>query len=128
MPEVVSMVSAHVAPERVAEVVEGFGAAVRAGMPERRHTSLLRGEGGLMRIVTVWRSQDHLDRTWPASTSRSLSASWRARVVRPSSTSWNSSWTATPHGGPEPQPLPNTCHISISLFLVPYSAWWRDCS
>ena len=34
----------------------------RAGMPERRHTSLLRGEGGLMRIVTVWRSRDHLDR------------------------------------------------------------------
>ena len=61
MPEVVSMVSAHIAPERVAEVVEGFGAAVRAGMPERRHTSLLRGEGGLMRIVTVWRSRDHLD-------------------------------------------------------------------
>jgi len=42
--------------------------------------------------------------------------------VRPSSTSWNSSWTATPRGGPEPQPLPNTCQISISLFLVPYSA------
>jgi len=61
MPEVVSMVSAHIAPERVAEVVEGFGAAVRAGMPERRHTSLLRGEGGLMRIVTVWRSRHHLD-------------------------------------------------------------------
>ena len=61
--------------------------------------------------------------TWPASTSRSLSASWRARVVRPSSTSWNSSWTATPCGGPEPQALPNTCQISISLFLVPYSAW-----
>jgi hypothetical protein len=52
-----------------------------------------------------------------------LSASWRARVVRPSSTSWNSSWTATPCGGPEPQALPNTCQISISLFLVPYSAW-----
>src|SRR6476660_3542699 len=62
MPELVSMVSVHIAPERVAEVVEGFGAAVRAGMPERRHTSLLRGEGGLMRLVTVWRSRDHLDR------------------------------------------------------------------
>ena len=61
--------------------------------------------------------------TWPASTSRSLSASWRARVVRPSSTSWNSSWTATPCGGPEPQAVPNRCQISISLFLVPYSAW-----
>ncbi len=62
MPEIVSMVSAHIAPERIADVVEGFGAAVRAGMPERRHTSLLRGDGGLMRIVTVWRSRDHLDR------------------------------------------------------------------
>ena len=62
MPEVVSMVSARVAPDRVAEVVAGFGAAVRAGMPERRHTSLLRGEGGLMRIVTVWRSREDLDR------------------------------------------------------------------
>lgn len=38
------------------------GRRSRAGMPERRHTSLLRGEGGLMRIVTVWRSRDHLDR------------------------------------------------------------------
>jgi hypothetical protein len=62
MPEVVSMVSAYIAPERVADVVERFGSAVRAGMPERRHTSLLRGDGGLMRIVTVWRSRDHLDR------------------------------------------------------------------
>ena len=62
MPEVVSMVSAHIAPERIADVVEGFGAAVRAGMPERRHTSLLRGDGGLIRIVTVWRSRHHLDR------------------------------------------------------------------
>ena len=61
MPEVVSIVSAHIAAERVAEVVERFGAAVRAGMPERRHTSLLQGEGGLMRIVTVWRSRDQLD-------------------------------------------------------------------
>ncbi len=56
------MVSAHIAPERVAEVVEEVGAAVRARMPERRRQSLLRGEGGLMRIVTVWRSRDHLDR------------------------------------------------------------------
>ena len=62
MPEVVSRVSANIAPERVDDVVERFGAAVRAGMPERRHTSLLRGEGGLMRIVTVWRSRDYLDR------------------------------------------------------------------
>ena len=43
--------------------------------------------------------------------------------MRPSSTSWTSSWTATPRGGPEPQPLPNTCQIFRCLFLVPYSAW-----
>ena len=62
MPEVVSMVSAYIAADRVAEVVEGFGAEVRAGMPEHRHTSLLRGDGGLVRIVTVWRSRHDLDR------------------------------------------------------------------
>ena len=33
MPEVVSMVSAHIAPERFAEVVERFGAAVRGECP-----------------------------------------------------------------------------------------------
>jgi heme-degrading monooxygenase HmoA len=62
MPEVVTMVSAHIAPDRVAEVIQAFGAAVRAGMPERRHTSLFRGDGDLVRIVTVWRSRDELER------------------------------------------------------------------
>jgi hypothetical protein len=62
MSEVVTMVSAHIAPERVADVIEAFGAAVRAGMPERRHTSLFRGEGNLVRIVTVWRSREELER------------------------------------------------------------------
>ena len=32
------------------------------GVPEHRHTSLLRGDGGLTPIVTVWRSRDDLDR------------------------------------------------------------------
>jgi hypothetical protein len=62
MSEVVSMVSAHIAPERTEDVIEEFGAALRAGMPEHRHTSLLRGGGGLMRIVTIWRSRHDLDR------------------------------------------------------------------
>jgi hypothetical protein len=62
MSEVVTMVSAHIAPDRVAEVIEGFADAVRAGLPERRHTSLFRGDGGLMRIVTVWRSREDLER------------------------------------------------------------------
>jgi hypothetical protein len=56
------MVSARIAPERMSEVVNGFSAAVRAGMPERRHTSLLRGEGGLWCIVTFWHSRADLDR------------------------------------------------------------------
>jgi hypothetical protein len=62
MPEVVSMASAYISPERVDDVIAEFCAAVRRGMPERRHTSLYRGEGGLMRIVTVWRSREDLDR------------------------------------------------------------------
>ena len=62
MPEVVTMVSAHIAPDKVADVIETFGAAVRAGMPERRHTSLYLGAGGLVRVVTVWRSRDDLER------------------------------------------------------------------
>lgn len=62
MAEVVTMVSARIAPERVAEVIDAFGAAVRAGMPERRHTSLFRGDGDLVRIVTVWRSREELER------------------------------------------------------------------
>ncbi len=62
MSEVVSMASARIAPERVDEVIAEFGAAVARGMPERRHTSLYRGDGGLLRIVTVWRSREDLDR------------------------------------------------------------------
>jgi len=62
MSEVVTMVSAHIPPERVADVIAGFGAAVRTGMPERRHASLLRGDGDLLRIVTVWRDREDLAR------------------------------------------------------------------
>jgi hypothetical protein len=69
MSEIVTMVSAHIPPERIPDVIAGFGAAVRAGMPERRHTSLLRGDGDLIRIVTVWRSRNELDH-YLASTDR----------------------------------------------------------
>jgi hypothetical protein len=62
MTEVVTMVSARIAPDRVPEVADRFAAAVRAGMPERRHTSLFRGDGDLFRVVTVWRSRDDLER------------------------------------------------------------------
>jgi hypothetical protein len=69
MPEVVTIVSAHIPPERVSEVIAGFGAAVRAGMPERRHTSLLKDDAGIMRIITVWRNRADLDH-YLASTER----------------------------------------------------------
>lgn len=61
MAGVVTMVSARIAPERQGEVVDGFSAAVRAGMPERRHTSLMRGDDDLWRVVTFWRSRSDLD-------------------------------------------------------------------
>jgi quinol monooxygenase YgiN len=56
------MVSAHISPERVADVIAGFADAVRASRRERRHTSLFRGDGDLIRIVTVWRSREDLER------------------------------------------------------------------
>src|SRR4051794_40610057 len=62
MPGVVTMVSATVPPDRADDLVDAFGAALRRGMPERRHTSLLRGEGDLWRIVTFWHSRGDLDR------------------------------------------------------------------
>jgi heme-degrading monooxygenase HmoA len=61
MSSVVTMVRARIAPERASEVASAFSEAVRAGMPERRQTSLLRGEGDLWQIVTVWRSRADLD-------------------------------------------------------------------
>jgi antibiotic biosynthesis monooxygenase len=61
MPSVITMVSARIAPARIPEVTARFSAAVRAGMPERRQTTLLRGGGDLWRIVTVWRSRADLD-------------------------------------------------------------------
>jgi len=61
MVSVVSMVSARIPPERAPEVIARFSVAVRAGMPERRHTSLLRREDDEWRIVTFWRSREDLD-------------------------------------------------------------------
>jgi heme-degrading monooxygenase HmoA len=62
MSEVVTMVSAHIPADRADDVIAGFSAAIRAGMPERRHTSLFRGDGDLIRVVTVWRSREDLAR------------------------------------------------------------------
>jgi heme-degrading monooxygenase HmoA len=61
MSAIVTMVRARIAPERAAEVTGPFSAAVRAGMPERRQTSLLRGEGDMWQIVTLWRSRADLN-------------------------------------------------------------------
>ena len=61
MPSVVTMVRARIATDHVPDVTGPFSKAVRAGMPERRQTTLLRGEGDLWLIVTVWRSRDDLD-------------------------------------------------------------------
>ena len=61
MVGVVSIVSAQIPPERAPEIVARFGAAVRTGMPERRHTSLLRGDGDEWSIITFWRSREDLD-------------------------------------------------------------------
>jgi heme-degrading monooxygenase HmoA len=61
MSGVVTMVRAHIAPERASEVTGPFSQAVRTGMPERRQTSLLRGEGDVWQIVTLWRSRADLD-------------------------------------------------------------------
>ena len=62
MASVMTMVSARIAPDRSPDLVGAFSQAVRAGLPgQRRQTSLLRGEGDLWRIVTVWRSREDLD-------------------------------------------------------------------
>jgi hypothetical protein len=75
MPEVVTIVTAHIPPDRIDDLVAEFGATVRAGLlPERRHTSLLRGEKNMMRIVTVWHSRADLDH-YLANTARPFAVS-----------------------------------------------------
>jgi hypothetical protein len=60
--EVVTMVSARIPDDRAGSLVAAFNRAVRAGLPEqRRQTSLLRGQDGDWRIVTVWSSRSDLD-------------------------------------------------------------------
>lgn len=61
MTGIMSIVSAQIAPERADEVMEPFRRALRAGLPERRQTSLLRGEDGSWKIVTFWGSRRDLD-------------------------------------------------------------------
>jgi hypothetical protein len=62
MSSVVSTVSARIPADRADEVIARFSEAVRNGLPERRQTSLLRGDDQLWQIVTVWNSRDDLDR------------------------------------------------------------------
>ncbi len=62
MANVITMVSARIPAARVPDLTGAFSQAVRAGLPgQRRQTFLLRGEGDLWRIVTVWRSREDLD-------------------------------------------------------------------
>jgi heme-degrading monooxygenase HmoA len=61
MTSVVTLVSATIPPDRVPDVTGPFSAAIRSGMPERRQTSLLRGDDDRWAIVTVWNSREDLD-------------------------------------------------------------------
>lgn len=62
MSGIVTMVSARISEERVEGLMAAFNQAVRAGLPEqRRQTSLLRGDDGGWRIVTLWSSRADLD-------------------------------------------------------------------
>jgi anti-sigma-K factor RskA len=61
MPNVITIVSATIAPDRAAELTAAFGAAVRGGLPERRQTTLMKGDGNRWQIVTLWRSRADLD-------------------------------------------------------------------
>jgi hypothetical protein len=62
MASVITMVTARIAPNRAPDLTGAFSEAVRAGLPgQRRQTTLLRGDGDLWRIVTVWRSREDLD-------------------------------------------------------------------
>jgi heme-degrading monooxygenase HmoA len=61
MANVVTMVSARIAPDRVPELTAAFSAALRAGLPERRQTTLMRGDRDQWQIVTLWRSREDLD-------------------------------------------------------------------
>ena len=61
MTEVMTIVSARIALDRVDEVTEPFRRAVRDGMPERHRTTLLRGEQDLWCVVTTWHSRRELE-------------------------------------------------------------------
>jgi hypothetical protein len=59
---VLSLVTAKIAPERHAEVIDPYGAAIEAGLPPGiRQTFLLVGEDGTLAIATVWESRAALD-------------------------------------------------------------------
>lgn len=61
MSGIVTMVGARISEDRVGGLMASFSQAVRAGLPEqRRQTSLLRGDDGTWRIVTLWSSRADL--------------------------------------------------------------------
>jgi heme-degrading monooxygenase HmoA len=62
MASVVSIVSARIQPDEESAMIARFGAALRAGMPERRHTNLLRGDDHQWQVVTEWNNRGDLQR------------------------------------------------------------------
>ena len=59
---VLSIVGATIAPERHAEVVEPYRAALASGLPSGiRQTFLLVGDAGELAIATVWESREALE-------------------------------------------------------------------
>ncbi len=57
-----SLVSAEIAPERQAEVVEAYREMVETKLPPMiRETFLLLGDDGTVAIATVWNSREALD-------------------------------------------------------------------
>jgi hypothetical protein len=58
----VSLVSARIAPERQAEVVETYREAVEGGLPPLiRETFLLVADDGTVAVATIWNSREALE-------------------------------------------------------------------
>lgn len=62
MAEVVTIVTGVIAPERANEISDTYQEALREGPPaDIEETFLLRGEGGRIGILSVWRRRADLD-------------------------------------------------------------------
>ena len=57
-----TVLEAPIGPDREAELIDGYRELVRPGLPEAIvETFLVRAEGDVWRIVTIWRSRGDLD-------------------------------------------------------------------